>query len=63
VNHQVKKVLQGGGAWGNRAKSSNDFGLDELLDGLSKVFSKGKCLPRGTPVTSGCLGSNSVKKE
>ncbi len=49
MNHQVKKVLQGDGAWDNCAKSSNCFGfcLDELLNGLSKVFSKGKCLARG----------------
>ncbi len=38
MNHWVKKVLQEGGAWGNRAKGSNDFGLDKLLDGLPKVF-------------------------
>jgi hypothetical protein len=47
VNHQVEKLLQGGGAWGNCAKSSNGFGLDELLDSLSKVFSKEKCLAGG----------------
>ncbi len=46
MNHWVKKVQQGGGIWGNRAKSSDGFGLDELLDGLSKVFSKKKCLAR-----------------
>jgi hypothetical protein len=48
VNHWVKKVLKGGGAWGNRAKNSDGFGLDELLGSLSKVFSKGKCLARGS---------------
>ncbi len=48
VNHWAKKVLQVGGAWGNHAKSSNSFLLDELLNGLSKVFSKGECLARGS---------------
>jgi hypothetical protein len=48
VNHQVKKVLQGAGACGNHAKGSDDFGLDELLDSLSRVFSKGKFLARGS---------------
>jgi hypothetical protein len=48
VNHGVKKVTQGGGAWGECAKSSNVFGLDKHLDGLSKVFSEGKCLVRGS---------------
>ena len=62
VNHWVKKVLQGGGAWGDRAKSSNGFGLDELLDTLSKVFSKGKCLARGSGKL-GTLGKRFGKKE
>jgi hypothetical protein len=30
MNHQAKKVLQGGGAWGNRTKGGNAFGLYKL---------------------------------
>jgi hypothetical protein len=45
VNHQVKKVLQGDGA-------------DELLNSLSKVFSKEKCLARSS-INIGSLGKRS----
>jgi hypothetical protein len=63
VNHLVKKVLQGGGVLGNHAKSGDGFGLDELLDSLSKNSSAEENAWLGAPVALRQLGSNLVKKE
>jgi hypothetical protein len=62
VNHQVKQVLQDGEAWGYHAKSSNGFGLDKLWTAFPKSSTK-KNAWLGALVTSGCLGSDLVKKE